>query len=76
MNHTELEKIRLKKGMNQEEVAKAAGISRAAYTNIENGKRGPSPVVAQKIGKVLGFDWTLFYTKWAKRAGKKQGKSA
>lgn len=53
--------------MSHEAVAKACKISRAAYTNIENGKRNPSPPLAQKIGKVLGFDWTLFYTKWNKK---------
>ena len=67
MRDTELEKIRFKKGLSQEAVAKACGISRAAYTNIENGKRKPSPELAQKIGKVLGFDWTLFYTKWNRK---------
>ena len=45
-------------------MAREAGISRAAYTNIENGKRRPSPEVAQKIAKVLKFKWTLFFTEW------------
>ena len=61
---TNLEERRLKKGLSQEDVARAAGISRAAYTNIENGKRRPSPEVAQKIAKVLKFRWTLFFTEW------------
>ena len=61
---TSLEERRLKKGLSQEEVAREAGISRAAYTNIENGKRRPSPEVAQKIAKVLKFKWTLFFTEW------------
>lgn len=62
--NTNLEERRLKKGYSQEEVAHAAGISRAAYTNIENGKRRPSPEVAQKIAKFLKFSWTLFFTQW------------
>ena len=61
---TDLEERRLKKGLRQEDVARAAGISRVAYTNIENGKRRPSPEVAQKIAKVLKFKWTLFFTEW------------
>lgn len=61
---TTLEEIRLKKGYSQEEVARAAGISRAAYTNIELGKRRPSPEVAQKIAKFLKFNWTWFFVKW------------
>ena len=28
---------------------------------IENGKRRPSPEVAQKIAGFYGFDWTRFY---------------
>lgn len=60
----ELEKIRIERGVRQEEVAAAAGISRAAYTNIENCKRRPSPETAQRIAQFLGFDWTCFYTDW------------
>ena len=36
-------------------------VSQPAYSNIENGRRRPSPEVAQRIAKVLGFDWTLFF---------------
>lgn len=54
--------MRITKGMTQEDVAKAAGISRPAYCNIEKGVRRPSPEVAQKIAKELEFDWTLFFT--------------
>ena len=43
------------------EVAQRAGISRAYYTEIEIGKKKPSPVVAQKLCIVLGFDWTIFF---------------
>lgn len=52
---------RKKKGMTQQEVAKAAKISHTAYCNIENGKRDPSVRTAKKIAKVLGFDWTMFF---------------
>ena len=47
--------------MTQEAVAKAAEVSRGCYSNIENGRRRPSPEGAQRIAKVLGFDWTLFF---------------
>ncbi|WP_078428800.1 helix-turn-helix transcriptional regulator [Alkalihalobacterium alkalinitrilicum] len=47
--------------LSQEFVAAESGISRGAYSNIENGKRDPSVTVAKNIGKVLGFDWTIFF---------------
>ena len=47
--------------MSQEDISKKVGISRAGYSNIENGKRRPSVTVAKKIAAVLGFDWTRFY---------------
>ena len=57
----ELREIRRGQQFSQKSVANAAGISRAAYANIENGKRRPSPKVAKRIGGFLGFDWTRFY---------------
>lgn len=56
-----LAQIRKARGISQQQVADAAGISRAGYTNIEIEKRRPSPEVAQKIGATLGFDWTRFF---------------
>lgn len=56
-----LVKARKELNLTQAEVAKFAGISRSAYSNIETGNRDPSVYVAKKIGKCLGFDWTLFY---------------
>jgi putative transcriptional regulator len=47
--------------MSQEEVARLIGISRGAYSNIENGKRDPSVTVAKKIAKALSFNWTIFF---------------
>lgn len=57
----DLEAMRASKGMTQEAVAMAAKISRPAYCNIENGVRRPSPEVAQRIARVLGFEWTRFF---------------
>ena len=73
--HTTLEEIRGKKGVSQEEVARAAGISRAAYTNIELGKRRPSPEVAQKLAKFLKFNWTWFFVKWQYPSAKAAGEN-
>ena len=56
-----LKQKRIEAGLSQEYVAKKATICRVHYTNIENGKRRPSPEVAKLIAKELGFDWTRFY---------------
>lgn len=48
----------------QQEVADKVGIERSYYTKIENGLR-PSVRVAQKLGEVLGIDWTIFFTKFS-----------
>jgi transcriptional regulator with XRE-family HTH domain len=46
--------------LTQEQVAILSGISRSAYSNIENG-RGLSVDVAKRIAKALKFDWKLFF---------------
>jgi transcriptional regulator with XRE-family HTH domain len=48
-------------GMNQEQAAKASGITRPAYNMIENGVRNPSVPVAQRIADALGIEWTYFF---------------
>lgn len=53
---TKLKRLRLGKGLTQQSLADAAGISRATYTNIENGKKNPSLALAVKIKRVLGYD--------------------
>ena len=58
---TKLIALRNEKKLSQDSVAKAAGISRAYYTMIENGTKNPSPKVAQKIAQLLGFKWTIFF---------------
>lgn len=57
-----LMEYREKNNMTQEQVAEASGVERSYYTMIERGNRRPSVAVAQKIGNVLGFDWTFFFT--------------
>ncbi|CEH28105.1 DNA-binding helix-turn-helix protein [Aneurinibacillus migulanus] len=56
-----LVEIREGKGYTQEQVAAAANIKRAYYTQIENGVRTPSVPVAQKIAAILHFEWTFFF---------------
>lgn len=52
--------IEIRGKLTQEQVAKLAGISRSAYSNIENG-RGLSVKLAKKIAAALHFDWNLFF---------------
>lgn len=47
--------------LSQQQVADETGIERSYYTKIENGLR-PSVKVAQRLGEVLGIDWTIFFT--------------
>lgn len=53
--------VDLRGTLTQMEVALRAGMSRGAYSNIENGKRDPSVSTAKKIANALGFDWRLFF---------------
>lgn len=59
--HGMLRKMRSDKNMTMRQVADAVEISESMYCLIENGKRRPSPDVAQRLGELLGFDWTWFY---------------
>lgn len=61
MNRQWLKDIRTAKGLKQSEIALIAEISNKQYSAIELGNRNPSTNVAIKIGKFLGFPWTLFY---------------
>lgn len=60
---TWLIKYRNKKGLSQSEVAKLTDITQQMYCYIENGERRPSPDLAQRIAKILNFDWTKFFKK-------------
>lgn len=48
-----LRKARLRAGLTQAELARRAGLSRSAYTNIEKGNKHPSLVTALRIARVL-----------------------
>lgn len=65
---TWLRSIRELKQMSEKQVAKLAGISQPAYHMIECGQKNPSVPTAQKIARVLGFDWTLFFPEPARKA--------
>lgn len=47
--------------LTQQDLAKEAFMDRGYYSQIENGKRNPSPEVAYNIAKALDFDPMLFF---------------
>jgi len=49
-----LEKLRKKAGLTQQELSEAAEVSRKSINAIENGVYVPSTVLALKIAKTLG----------------------
>lgn len=61
LKRTWLIELRQKEEFSQEELAKLCDTTQMTISNIENGTRRPSPDLAQKIGKVLNFNWTKFY---------------
>lgn len=54
-------KLRIDQNITQEKVADMSEIERTYYNMIENGKRRPGPEVAQRLGRTLNFDWTIFF---------------
>ncbi len=56
-----LHDIRVRTGRTQRQVAEELGLSKVSYQSFELGLRTPAPSTAQRIGKYLNFDWTLFY---------------
>lgn len=51
----QLRQIRLKNNWTQQYVANQVGITKAAYSNIENCKRSPSLKVAIRLQKLFGL---------------------
>ncbi len=49
-----LEKLRRKEGLTQQELSESADVSRKSINAIENGVYVPSTVLALKISKTLG----------------------
>ena len=62
----------VKNGPTQDQVAKELEIERTYYNMIERGKRRPSVEVAKRIGKVLQFDWTYFFSIEGNKTHKRQ----
>ncbi|HFK1514997.1 TPA: helix-turn-helix transcriptional regulator [Bacillus cereus] len=58
-----LKELRCVRGYTHEHIADKCNISRSYYTHIENGTKTPSVEIAQKIGEILNFNWTIFFEK-------------
>lgn len=56
-----LKEKRKELGFTQESFAKQVGISKTTYSSYEQGHRNPSVGTAQKMAKVLGVPWTIFF---------------
>lgn len=52
---------RKEKGLSQKACCEAIGVSQPTYWEYEHGDCTPTPIVAKKLGAILGFDWTRFY---------------
>lgn len=52
-----IEQIRKERGILQEEMAKAMGVSRQTISSLENGRYNPSIILAYKIARF--FDMTI-----------------
>lgn len=60
-----LKKTRQNANMTMKQVAKVVGISECYYSQIENGSRNASVIVAKKIADALGFPWQKFFEECA-----------
>lgn len=61
LNREALIDFRVKAGMLQKDLAEQAGIKAPYYSEIEAGKKIPSPAVAHRIAKVLGCQVGSFF---------------
>ncbi len=50
-----LEELRKEKGIKQEELAEAMGVSRQTIGSLENGRDNPSLILAFKLAKYFGL---------------------
>ncbi len=51
--------MRYREGFSQKQLAEASGITQNEISNIENGKRTVGKKVAEKMAKVLNFDYRM-----------------
>ncbi|WEG13475.1 helix-turn-helix transcriptional regulator [Pullulanibacillus sp. KACC 23026] len=56
-----LSQLRKSRGLTQEQLANCVYIDRSYYSQIENGKRNPSPSVAHSIARILNVDPCKFF---------------
>lgn len=56
-----LKEFRCVKGYTHREIANKCEISRSYYTHIENGTKTPSVEIARKLGRILNFNWIIFF---------------
>lgn len=61
MKRNKLTEIRKAKGLLQKDVAKAAGVTRVFYTQVENGIRMPSLKAAKAMADALGISLDDFF---------------
>lgn len=50
-----IEEIRTKRGLRQEELAAAMGVSRQTISSLENGRYNPSILLAHKLASYFGL---------------------
>lgn len=53
--------LRNKKKLSQDELANMCGVTQMTISNVESGRRRPSPELAKNLAKILKFKWTKFY---------------
>lgn len=52
---------RIEQNMTQQQLAKAIGSGQSSVSRFEAGVLRPKPEIAQRLGKVLDFDWKEIY---------------
>ena len=58
MQGTNIKAVRLKRGMSQQELADAIGVTKSTISKYEKGQREPKYNVLRGIAAALGVDWT------------------
>ncbi|MBQ6508044.1 MAG: helix-turn-helix transcriptional regulator [Flexilinea sp.] len=56
-----LKEKRIEQKLTQQQLAKAIGSGQSSVSRFESGKLRPKPEIAQRLGKVLDFDWKEIY---------------
>lgn len=55
------DEAKVKSGLSWNQISKTSGISYSLLIDYRRGYRHPSPKNAMMLGKLLGFDWKLFF---------------